>query len=620
MMTEQRRKRIAFLSFDWDYEVVSEYYLGMEQFIQDRSDIQLVIFNAFGHYHVNFVEDSEAATLFSLCDMNKFDGFIVQGNRVWGPEARQDFVDRARSMGKPVVSINYALDGAYVVGTDNYRAMYDLVDRLLSERNIDEPAFVNGLETSAEAQNRARGYLDACAAHGISEPQFYQASWQIEDGEALARLLLADSRPLPQIFFCCNDDLAIGMQEVFVENGVRVPEDVMFSGFDNREISRCVALRVTTVDRDYRSCGATAIGAIYRLLCGEDLSRDLYSPVRYYLRESTGHKRSKEPTDTGSLFSVNNSLKRFYEVLTSFQSSVYGARSLSSIFHVCEYFASAARCSNIYMSISDRYLHFDTAQDLGRFAPVSHLVACGNTDGLLTCDERHIYESYTAEDILPASIPMEAPLYVVYPLRQGADHLGIVVTEGVSPTMGHGFLPFCLTMLSAGMINMRNVELLRKANTHLDNLYVHDELTGLFNRFGLERFGVLAYDRLLRDFGHAHIHFVDVDYMKGINDSYGHDVGDDALQDTADVIRRAAVGENAFYMRYGGDEFLIICKESLAERLESELELLNRSVTRPYELELSIGDFMVRAEDQLTLSEAIQQADSLMYAEKKRRR
>ena len=619
-MTEPRRKRIAFLSFDWDYEVVSEYYLGMQEYVLGRSDIQLVIFNAFGHYHVNFVEDNEAATLFSLCDMDKFDGFIVQGNRVWGPKARQDFVDRAQSLGKPVVSINYALNGAYVVGTDNYRAMYDLVDRLLSERNIDEPAFVNGLETSAEAQNRTRGYLDACAAHGISEPQFHQASWQIEDGEALARFLVADDKPLPQIFFCCNDDLAIGMQEVFIEHGVRVPEDVMITGFDNREVSRCVVPRISTVDRDHRSCGATAINAIHRLLCGENLTRDLYSPVRYYLRESTGHKQGEESVDTGSLFSVNNSLKRFYEVLTSFQSSVYGARSLTSIFHVCEYFASAARCPNIYMSISDRYLHFDATQDLSRFAPVSHLVACGSSDGLPPCNERHIYESYAAMEILPASIPMDAALYVVYPLRQGKDHVGIVVTEGVSPTMGHGFLPFCLTMLSAGMINMRNVELLRMANTHLDNLYVHDELTGLFNRFGLERFGGLAYDHLLHDFGHAHIHFVDVDYMKGINDSYGHDVGDDALQDTADVIRRAAAGENAFYMRYGGDEFLIICRRSLAERLESELELLNHSVTHPYALELSIGDFEVHTEDHLTLDEAIQRADSLMYAEKKRRR
>lgn len=619
-MTEQRRKRIAFLSFDWDYEVVAEYYMGIEQFIQDRPDVQLVIFNAFGHYHVNFVEDSEAATLFSLCDMDKYDGFIVQGNRVWGPEARQDFVDQAKAAGKPVVSINYALDGAHVVGTDNYKAMYDLVDQLLGERNIDVPAFVNGLETSAEAQNRARGYLDACAAHGISEPQFYQASWQIEDGEALARLLLADDKPLPQIIFCCNDDLASGMQEVFVEHGVRVPEEVMFTGFDNREISRCVVPRVTTVDRDHRSCGATAIDAIYRLLCGEDLSRDLYSPVRYYLRESTGHKRGQEPTDTGSLFSVNNSLKRFYEVLTSFQSSVYGARSLSSIFHVCEYFAFAARCPNIYMSISDRYLHFDTAQDLSRYAPISHLVACGDTGELPACDERHVYESYAAEEILPASVPMDAPLYVVYPLRQGRDHVGIVVTEGVSPTMGHGFLPFCLTMLSAGMINMRNVELLRMANTHLDNLYVHDELTGLFNRFGLERFGVAAYDQMLHNFGRAHIHFVDVDYMKNINDSYGHDAGDDALRDTADVIRRATVSENAFFMRYGGDEFLIICNRNLAGRLKWELELLNQSVTRPYTLELSIGDFEVRDDNPLSLSDAIHQADSRMYDIKKHRR
>lgn len=159
--------------------------------------------------------------------------------------------------------------------------------------------------------------------------------------------------------------------------------------------------------------------------------------------------------------------------------------------------------------------------------------------------------------------------------------------------------------------------MLQDANARLDHLYVHDELTGLYNRFGLERYGVIAYEHLLRDYKKAEFVFVDIDNMKGINDVFGHEMGDAAICDTADVIRQATSDEDAFAMRWGGDEFLLICRRYLAPKFEDELKLLKGSTKRPYDLSLSIGSFKVSADDGYSMDEAIQLADAQMYKVKK---
>lgn len=95
---------------------------------------------------------------------------------------------------------------------------------------------------------------------------------------------------------------------------------------------------------------------------------------------------------------------------------------------------------------------------------------------------------------------------------------------------------------------------------------------------------------------------------------------DQSIRDTAEVITCASRGENVFAMRYGGDEFLLICRRNLIPRLEEELAALKRRYDRPYDLELSMGASLVTEDERLTLDEAIERADACMYEVKKARK
>lgn len=99
-----------------------------------------------------------------------------------------------------------------------------------------------------------------------------------------------------------------------------------------------------------------------------------------------------------------------------------------------------------------------------------------------------------------------------------------------------------------------------------------DGLTGLYNRKYLDEFIDRKLPFELREGTTFAIMFLDIDYFKMINDTYGHDAGDAILQKLAQTMKDA-VSENEFIIRFGGEEFLIIMKNPTEE---NALKLANK--------------------------------------------
>lgn len=161
-----------------------------------------------------------------------------------------------------------------------------------------------------------------------------------------------------------------------------------------------------------------------------------------------------------------------------------------------------------------------------------------------------------------------------------------------------------------------------RLHKRIHELAITDPLTGILNRRGLERWGQYEIDRAKRFNSPLSAIFFDLDKFKVVNDTYGHDAGDEVLKQIVScclsVIRSIDI-----FSRIGGEEFLIILPETslpiaiqVAERIRKTAEEYSfQSSSHLIPMTLSLG--VVELNEEIdTLSELMNSADQYMYISK----
>lgn len=172
----------------------------------------------------------------------------------------------------------------------------------------------------------------------------------------------------------------------------------------------------------------------------------------------------------------------------------------------------------------------------------------------------------------------------------------------------------------------RDITERKRIEAHIRALAVTDELTALHNRRGFTAIAEQQLKLARRSRAPLHLGFIDMDGMKAINDQFGHAVGDDALKDTAALLR-ASFRDSDLLARVGGDEFLVLAigaddktMEHIRERLFAAVIKHNLEAQRPYALSLSLGMVACDVESGASLDLMIEEADRRMYQAKAEKR
>ncbi len=164
---------------------------------------------------------------------------------------------------------------------------------------------------------------------------------------------------------------------------------------------------------------------------------------------------------------------------------------------------------------------------------------------------------------------------------------------------------------------------IRKAEEELNQYAFTDTLTGILNR----RMGIKKED-LLAESKKGHLQFVlcfiDINNLKKINDTYGHNEGDRYILIVCDIIKRNLHKEDVFF-RMGGDEFIIILKdlnkaqaENTWREIQQQFNKCNMNGELSYSIMASHGLFYYHSGMDIALNDIIEKADKQMYMEKQR--
>jgi LacI family transcriptional regulator len=172
----------------------------------------------------------------------------------------EQLVHFARRIPVVVVAGPRAGDDYDHVTTDNTAGMRALTEHLLSAHGVRELAYVAGPAASPDDRARFAGFRAALRGAGLVPPHgpVARGGFTRGGGREVARSLLA-SGPLPRALVCGNDQMALGLLDVLVEAGVRVPEDVIVTGFDGIEPTELSRPRLTTVRQPMLDLGRAAV-------------------------------------------------------------------------------------------------------------------------------------------------------------------------------------------------------------------------------------------------------------------------------------------------------------------------------------------------------------------------
>lgn len=149
-----------------------------------------------------------------------------------------------------------------------------------------------------------------------------------------------------------------------------------------------------------------------------------------------------------------------------------------------------------------------------------------------------------------------------------------------------------------------------------------DYLTGLYNRRQLDKYlrikiknstEIKTFSALL----------IDLDGFKKINDTFGHDIGDEAIKDAAQIIKKS-LRRDDFVARYGGDEFFVILDssdknilEAAVARLKRNADEFNQNSEKGYKLSFAIGYAVYDYRLRMKSDDFFKYIDTLMYSNKR---
>ncbi|WP_299727963.1 LacI family DNA-binding transcriptional regulator [uncultured Tateyamaria sp.] len=175
------------------------------------------------------------------------------------------------------------------VGFDNHAAMKALASAVIDQGHRRIGLISGTLDGNDRATARHAGIRDALTEHGLDPDDLpvIETSYEVENGGAAFETLMQRT-PRPTAIMCGNDVLAVGAMKRARDMGLRVPEDVSITGFDDIELARIVTPELTTMRVPHQEMGRRAAEELVNLLEGTSPGAVIELDCALKLRGSLG--------------------------------------------------------------------------------------------------------------------------------------------------------------------------------------------------------------------------------------------------------------------------------------------------------------------------------------------
>jgi signal transduction histidine kinase/DNA-binding LacI/PurR family transcriptional regulator/AraC-like DNA-binding protein len=272
------RPTIGFIAADAYEEITRAVWQGAAEAAQ-AAEANLIFF-AGGALHDPIGNRQESNVLYELVGPQLVDGLLVMSSSIDFAATRQEmetFIQRMRGSGEwalPVVSLEEAFDGMACLLKDDYGGMLEAIGHLIETHGRRRIVFLRGPAGFLGSQRRYQAYLDALEKyHIVFDPNLVTAvptSWGYHEGLESFKSFLDEHALRPRFDFDAvvgaNDEMALAALNVLQQRGLRIPDDISVSGFDDLALAGSTSPALTTVRPPFLEMGMRAVEILLGLI------------------------------------------------------------------------------------------------------------------------------------------------------------------------------------------------------------------------------------------------------------------------------------------------------------------------------------------------------------------
>ncbi len=580
--------------------------------------------------------DQGDAVCFDIPDLNDFDG-IIKISTYFSESVKEHLEKILSKTTLPVINIGIFDPNYRTVVCDDVLSFGQIVDHVIECHGCRDIYHVAGFPDKTFVKQRIQAYKDSLEAHGIpfDESKIYYGNLWRDCGEDALDLILNNCRKngkkYPDAVVCANDYSAVGLVIACRKRGIRVPEDIIVTGFDGVDDAVNGFPTITTVRQPFYSSGYEAVKTLAEYFEGKELPDNILIPGDFLLNQSCGCK----PVTAENIFDIRDIyLKRLRNTTDIAQSTTNLMLSVAEAESLTEFFEAVKVNAKWNSGFKDMLLCLAPGWDQQRIVGEDYSKVDEDmtvVTGYRGEEDVHV-QTFRKKDILPKDMMEDPNPYYIISIHHMQYYMGYLIVSSEIDLHEQEMQQSWIVDLGMIFENRRIQRDLQSSVNRLEFLYSRDMLTGLYNRYGVEKFFSDFLRECLEKGTKIAVMVIDMDGLKKINDNYGHHEGDYSIKAIAAALK-AASGADEICTRAGGDEFVVIAKNydhlragDYIRNVRDYISAKTRSENKHYDVGISFGVHIAdpskeSKEDLLDeyqlFSNYLKIADQAMYDEKR---
>lgn len=629
-MLNNGKKVIAICSADNCAEYNIKFLKALNE-IAKEFPFKILFFSCFASLYHMEKHDVGEGHIFQLINYDIVDAVIMLAETIKNDNTRNAIAKRALEHNIPVVAIEHPIEGCYNIIYEYHDTLKQLIFHLIDEHHYQKINFIAGIKDNSFSEERLQIYKDALTERNIpiEEERIGYGEFWIEPTRKVIDDFINSKLPFPDAIVCANDSMAIAAIQILSKAGYHIPIDVAITGFDGIEEAMVHVPPITTIRYDFEATARQAYQILMDVFDGKNPPKtSKISTVINYGRTCgcPSHGADTSNVLVRSLYDRLDRQLEFTKVQISMAAGLTDNNSFHGVFNDLMRYGDTFGVKKYWLCIVDDFLNeTEELADIIAGASITRSQYSNHMDMMLSQidgDWQGMTDFNTA-DLLPnlEKIMEKYDNLMFLPLHVLDHTIGYLSIVYEPDHLKNNFLYQLIMNISNALETTKIRQRQENIIASLENKYIHDPMTGLFNRRGFYQNIEPLFQHCIQMQEPILIASVDLNGLKMINDTYGHADGDIAISTVGQALIH--VHQKATCARFGGDEFVAAYlpessddTEIFRQKISDYLNDFNATSNKPYEVSASIGIINAVPNQEINLDEFIKHADEKMYEEK----